>query len=138
MKCLAGIVSLVKIMPVRGIGICDISTILQISITKVLKVLRSGEYQIQPKQTHYDCLAPDEFWTYVKNKVWLIYAYHRESGEIVAYVWGNRDIKTAQKLRQRIQEPGISCERIAADGWESFVSAFAGIHTMMGRSTRWG
>jgi IS1 family transposase len=61
-----------------------------------------------------------------KNKVWLIYAYHRESGEIVAYVWGKRDIKTAQKLRQRIKELGISCERIAADDWESFVSAFAG------------
>ncbi|MDR1316083.1 MAG: IS1 family transposase, partial [Spirochaetales bacterium] len=50
--CLAGIGSLVKIMLVRGIGIRDISTILQISITKVLKVLRSGEYQIKPKQTH--------------------------------------------------------------------------------------
>jgi IS1 family transposase len=22
------------------------------------------------------------------NKQWLIYAYHRETGEIVAYVWG--------------------------------------------------
>jgi hypothetical protein len=44
----------------------------------------------------------DEFWTYIgekKNKVWLIYAYHWESGEIAGYVWGKRDLKTAKKLR---------------------------------------
>jgi IS1 family transposase len=29
----------------------------------------------------------------VRNKIWLIYAYHRESGEIVAFVWGKRNLK---------------------------------------------
>jgi hypothetical protein len=85
--CLSWIVGMVKIMLVRGIGIRDISAVLQISITKVLKILKSGKYQIRPKQTYYDCLEIDELWRYVgkkKNKVWLIYAYHRESGEIVA------------------------------------------------------
>ena len=92
-------IPLIKIMLVRGIGIRDISTVLNISITKVLKVLKSGIYRIQPKRTHYDCLEIDEFWTYVrkkKNNVWLIYAYHRGSVEIVAFVWGKRDIKTAR------------------------------------------
>jgi hypothetical protein len=110
---------MVNIMLVRGIGIRDISTILRISITKVLKVHTSGKYTIKPKQTHYDCLETDEFWTYVgkkKNKVWLIYAYHRESGEIMAYVWGKRDIQTAQKLRERLPWLGISYDRIATDG----------------------
>jgi hypothetical protein len=77
---------MVKIMPVRRIGIRDIGAVLQISITKVLKVLKSTKYQINPKQTCYDCLETDEFWTHVgkkKNKVRLIYAYHRGSGEIV-------------------------------------------------------
>jgi hypothetical protein len=76
-------------MLVRGVGIRDIGIILEISITTVLKVLKSTKYQIKPKQTHYDCLETDKFWTYVgekKNKVWLIYAYHRESGEIAAFV----------------------------------------------------
>jgi IS1 family transposase len=73
-----------------------------------------------------------------KNKVWLIYAYHRKSGEIVAYVWGKRDIKTAYRLRQRIQEMGISCERIAADNRESFVSAFAGGYTRCGEEVHSG
>jgi hypothetical protein len=54
--CLSRVVGLVKIMPVRGIGIRDISVVLQISITKVLKVLKSIKYQIKPKQTRCDCL----------------------------------------------------------------------------------
>jgi transposase-like protein len=109
---------MIKIMLVRGIGIRDISIILQISITKVLKTLTSLKYSIQPQQTHYDCLEIDEFWTYVKekkNKVWLIYAYHRETGEIVAYVWGKRDLKTAKKLRKQIQRLGITYDMVATD-----------------------
>jgi IS1 family transposase len=106
--------------------------ILQISITTVLKVLKSTRYTIKPKQTHYDCLEIDEFWTYVgkkENKVWLIYAYHRESGEIVASnrrfaVWGKRDLKTAQKLSKRIKRLGISYDMVGTDDWDSFISAF--------------
>jgi hypothetical protein len=93
--CLSWIGSLVAIMLVPGMGIRDISVILKISVTKVLKTLKSTAYEIQPKCSHYDCLEIDEFWTYVgkkKNIVWLIYARHRESGEIVAHVWGKRDI----------------------------------------------
>ncbi|MDR2151011.1 MAG: hypothetical protein LBO67_09465 [Spirochaetaceae bacterium] len=57
-----------------------------------------------------------ECWKYVgekKNKVWLIYAYHRESGEIVAFIWGKRDLKTVRKLRKRIKRMGIRSDRIA-------------------------
>jgi hypothetical protein len=70
----------IKIMPVTGVGIRDIGVILEINRGKVLKVLKSAKYQIKPKQSHYDCLGIDEFWTYVgkkKNKARLIYAYHR-------------------------------------------------------------
>jgi IS1 family transposase len=114
-------------MLVRGIGIRDISTVLRISITQVLKVLKSTNYNIKPRFFQYDCLEIDEFWTYVgkkKNKVWLIYAYHRKSGEIEAYVWGRRDIKTAQKLRKQLKRLGISYDRIATDNWNSFLSVF--------------
>ena len=86
---------------VRGIGIRDVADIEQVSTKKVLSVLVNYNKIITPKQQHYDKLEVDEFWTYVgnkKNKVWLIYAYHRSTGEIVAYVWGNRDYKTAKKL----------------------------------------
>jgi len=76
-------------MLVRGIGIRDISEIEKISIKKVLSVLVSSNHTIKPRQSHYDSLEVDEFWTYVgkkANKVWLIYAYHRSTGEIVAFV----------------------------------------------------
>jgi hypothetical protein len=81
--------NVIKIMLVRGVGIRDIGII-----------LKSTKYQIRPKQSHYDCLEIDEFWIYrgkKKNKVWLVYAYHRDTREIVALVWGKRDLKTAQK-----------------------------------------
>jgi hypothetical protein len=54
-------------MPVRGIGIRDISAIEKISIKKVLSVLISSNHTIKPRQSHYDRLEVDEFWTYVKK-----------------------------------------------------------------------
>jgi hypothetical protein len=100
---------MVKIMLVRGIGIRDIGAVLRISITKVLKVLKSTKYQIKPKQTCYDCLEADEFWTHVgkkKNKVWLIYAYHRGSGEIAAYEWGEEGSKDGAKAKEKDKTVG--------------------------------
>ena len=123
-----GIVELVTIMLVWGIGIRDIGAVLKISLNKVLKILKRTKHRIKPSCSHYDALEIDEFWTYVgkkANKVWLIYAYHRESGEIVAYVWGKRDLKTAKKLRKRINRLGITYDRIATDNWDSFLAAFA-------------
>jgi hypothetical protein len=55
------LVDLVKIMFIRGIGIRDISVVLRISITKLLNVLKSATYQVNPKRNHYDCLEIDEF-----------------------------------------------------------------------------
>ena len=123
-------------MLVRGIGIRDISCILKISAGKVLKTLCSSRYEIKPQKKHYDTLEVDEFWTYVgrkTNKVWLIYAYHRESGEIVAYVWGKRDIKTASKLRKRLKRLGITYTRIASDEWDSFLTAFKADKLLTGK-----
>jgi IS1 family transposase len=116
-------------MPVRGSGIRDVSAVLGVSVKKVLKTLASTTYALLPKRKHYDCLEIDEFWTYVgnkRNKVWLIYAYHRESGEAVSFVWGRRDLKTAEKLRERLGALGVSYDRIAMDDWESFQTAFGG------------
>jgi IS1 family transposase len=40
-------------------------------------------------------------------------------------VGGRGGLKTAKKLRKRIQRLGISCDRIATDDGDSFLSAFA-------------
>ena len=97
-------------MLVRGIGIRDVSEIEHVSINKVLSVLVNSNHKIKPKKQHYDSLEVDEFWTYAgnkKNKVWLIYAYCRTTGEIVDYVWGRRNYKTAKKLRDKLKSKGI-------------------------------
>ena len=130
------ITSMIKIMLVRGVGIRDISVILKISIKKVLKTLVSSHYQIIPKKKQYDTLEIDEFWTYVgrkTNKIWLIYAYHRESNEIVAFVWGKRNLKTANKLRKRLQRLGIQYKRIVCDDWDSFLTAFKEDELLIGK-----
>jgi IS1 family transposase len=133
---LSYITGMIKIMLVRGIGVRDISVILKISVKKVLKTLKSAKYQIKPARKYYDCLETDEFWTYVgrkTNKVWLIYAYHRESGEIVAYVWGKRDLKTVEKLRKRLKRLEVTYDHIAIDNWENLTTAFKGEHEMTGK-----
>jgi IS1 family transposase/transposase-like protein len=126
----------ILLMFVRGIGIRDIAAIEQVSIKKVLSVLVNSKHMIRPKQLYYDCLEVDEFWTYVgkkKNKLWLIYAYHRSSGEIVAFIWGKRDLKTALKLKKKLLDFGVSYGCIATDDWDSFVATFKGENHIVGK-----
>jgi len=102
----------------------------------VLKTLTTAKHALKPKHKHYDCLKANEFWTYVgrkKNQKWLVYACHIETGEIVAYAWEKRDLKTARRLRHWLEEHGVSYGRIAHDNWDSFVSAFAGVATSCGK-----
>jgi IS1 family transposase/transposase-like protein len=118
----------ILIMPVRGVGIRDIAEIEGISIKKVLSVPVSSKHTVKPRQSHYDNLEVDEFWTYVgekANKVRLIYAYHRATGETVAFVWGKRNKKTAKKLRAELLSLGISFDTVYSDDRESFKAAFS-------------
>jgi IS1 family transposase len=94
-----------------------------------LNTLRTSNYRIAPKQTHYDTLEEDELWTFIRRKsrkVWLVYAYCRESGEFAAFVWGNRNLKTARRLRRRVAEAGVTCGCFATDLRRSFLAAFKG------------
>jgi transposase-like protein len=116
--CHSSLMKRILLMMVRGIGIRDISIIESISIAKVLSVLVKSHYIIKPQRLHYTSFEVDEFWTYVgekKNKVWLIYAYDRESGEIVSFAWGKRDLRTAKKLRKKLPTAGITYDRICTD-----------------------
>lgn len=121
---------------VRGSGVRDIAAIFLISIGKVLSLLARAKVSPSPKRSHYDELEVDEFWTYVgdkQRKVWLIYAYHRESGEIVAWVFGKRNTKTAKALRKRIRSLGVSFDKICMDNWRSFKTAFKGCNLKIGK-----
>ena len=123
-------------MLVRGVGIRDIAEIEGISTDKVLSVLSKSEHVITPKQSYYVCLEVDEFWAYVgdkSNKVWLIYAYDRASGEIVSFVWGRRDLKTAMELKKKLTDLGVSYGSIATDEWDSFVAVFKEDNHLIGK-----
>ncbi|KAA6310816.1 hypothetical protein EZS27_037949 [termite gut metagenome] len=96
--CHSELIKRILLILVRGIGIRDISVIQEVSVRKVLSVLVNSHYVITPHKFHYEILEVNEFWTYVGNKgkkYWLIYAYERQSGEMVAYVWGKKDLKTS-------------------------------------------
>ena len=139
--CLSSLNQKILKMLVRGIGIRDIAEIEQISINKVLSVLVRSKHKIKPKQQNYDSLEVDEFWTYVgkkENKVWLIYAYHRTTGEIVAYVWGKRNYKTAKKLRDNLKSMGISYDVVYTDKWDSFISVFQQDNHIIGKDNTQG
>ncbi|WP_392419900.1 IS1 family transposase [Capnocytophaga canis] len=111
----------------RNVGIRDIAEIEKVSIKKVLSVLVNFNREIKPKQNKYKSLQVDELWIFVgkkKNKKWLIYAYSAETKEIVAWVWGKRNIKTAQKLREKLKKLGVSFDEICTYNWEAFASVF--------------
>ena len=94
--CCSELINKILLMFVIGIGIRDISVIEKISIGKVLSVPTKSNKKIIPEYSHYDELEVDEFRTYAgkkKNKKWPVYAYHRSTGEIVAYVRGKRNLK---------------------------------------------
>ncbi|STZ07608.1 Transposase and inactivated derivatives [Moraxella caprae] len=125
--CYLHIDNKIRLMLARGCSIADIVVIEQVSKAKVLSVLTNSNHKIKPKQQHYDTLEVDEFWTYVgnkKNKVWLIYAYDKGTGEIVAFVWGKRNLATAKKLKIQLTQLGITFNKIACDDWDSFLTAF--------------
>ncbi len=117
----------IRLMIVRGCSVRDIATITSVSIGKILSTIGSSIYKTSPKQHYYSRLEVDEFWTYVrckKQKVWLIYAYDRDTGEIVAHVWGKRDLATARALRARLKKLKVSYGSISMDNWDSFKTAF--------------
>lgn len=126
----------ILLMLVRGVGIRDIAVIENISTYKVLSVIRNSNYQIIPKHKHYERIEIDEFWTYVQNKnnkIWLIYAYSRQHNEILAYVWGKRDLETAINLRQKLNELSITYDYILIDYWHSFKLAFKDDNQKIGK-----
>ena len=134
--CHSQIKDKIRLMTVRGCGVRDIAIITSVSIGKVLSTLGSSVYMIAPKKSYYERLEVDEFWTYVyrkKRKAWLIYAYDRVTGEIVAYVWGKRDLKTAKKLRARLKQLTVSYGSISMDNWDSFITAFKSDNKRIGK-----
>ncbi len=134
--CQKGIEERVKHMLVRKVGIRDIAELEGISPKKVLSILSNAEVTIQPKQYSYETLEVDELWSYVKKKgqkYCLLYAYCRQSGEIVSWAWGKRDRKTVKRLWSNLKALGITIKRICTDNWEAFKDVFQGCKHLIGK-----
>ena len=134
--CKTRVFEQVKRAFVRGCGIRDIAEIFGISTDTVLSFLKKCRFEVKPSKKDYDSLEIDEFWSFVgkkKDKVWLIYAYHKETGEIVAWVFGKRNLLTAKRLRKRIEELGLSVGKYYMDNWRSFKRAFKGLKCIIGK-----
>ncbi|KAA6341352.1 hypothetical protein EZS27_010840 [termite gut metagenome] len=57
-----------------------------------------------------------------------------QGGEIVAYVWGKRDLKTAKRLREKLIKLGVSFGCIRTDEWQSFITTFKEDNHVIGKS----
>ncbi|MBC6401930.1 MAG: IS1 family transposase, partial [Ekhidna sp.] len=65
---------------------------------------------------------------------WLIYVYHRESGEIVAWVFGKRNEKTVRAFWCKIKALGIKWGCLLIDNWKSFKRVFRVTNHLMGKA----
>ena len=104
-------------MIARRCGIRDICAITGYSKGKVQRTIARSNYIHSPKKQHYSELEIDEFHTFIgnkKNKVWLQYAYERESGEIVSFVWGKRDLHTALALKAELKRLNLPTSALLA------------------------
>ena len=63
----------------------------------------------------------------------MIYAHHRETGEIVAYVWGKRDLTTVKRLKLKLKQLDVSYTRISSDNWDRFVTTFKKCKQLIGK-----
>jgi len=116
--------ALVLKLLVRNAGIRDIEAVLGIHRQTILKWLNqaAAEREIKPRQTHYKEVQLDELWTFVKErknkKRWLIYAYAKETDEILAYSWGKRSAKTVKALYAQLKD--LQIDTFCSDDWKAF------------------
>ena len=124
-------------MLVRACGIPDIAAIEECSISKVLSVLSKFKAVFKPKKSHYDRLEVDEFWSYVgkkKAKMWLLYVYDPCGKEIVAWVFGKRNMVRVRALRAKLKTMGIDYKSIAHDCWQAFKTVFKSERQLLGKA----
>ncbi len=108
----------------RGSSLSDCADVLAMSSKTVARCLRrqAGKLVVYPLKKQYDRVIIDEFWTFVgkrkENKRWFLYAYAPETDEILAYVWGKRDTKTARRLYGLIEH--LEVMWYCSDDWRLF------------------
>ncbi len=98
---------LLKSMICNGLGIRNISRILRISCSTVLKHIRKIANQIKTRTTFEadQKYEVDELFTYVGNKKniqWIMYAMNRETKRVIDFVVGARTSENAKILINKL------------------------------------
>lgn len=127
-----------KVLPMllRGSGVRDTAAVLGISINCVLRTLvaASKTVAIKARQSRYHKVQIDELWSYVSRKgkkVWLLYAYCADSGEILGFTLGKRNIKTVNNLMLKLK--GLEVDFYLTDDWDAFSSVLPYYQHLIGK-----
>lgn len=123
-------------MLLRGSGVRDCAAVLGISKNCVLRHLikAAGETVIKPEKSYYHKVQIDELWSYVgkkEKKVWLLYAYCPQSGEILAFAMGKRSAKTVKNLLMKLKH--LEIDFFCTDEWEAFRSELPYLRHLIGK-----
>jgi IS1 family transposase len=66
-----------------------------------------------------------------EKKVWLLYAYCAESGEILAFTLGKRNTKTVKNLMVKLK--GLEVDFYCTDNWEAFSAVLPYYQHLIGK-----
>lgn len=128
-------------MALNGSGIRDTARVLKISPTTVISILKGKESEIETVNTTYISnldtanveveikkvpiesteAEMDEMWSFVEkksNQRWLWHAIDHNTGEILAYIFGNRTDKVFLELKKRLELFGI--KKFFTDDWGAY------------------
>jgi len=110
-------------MCLNGSGIRDISRVLRVSATTVMKVIRQ-QAEFLPPEKFPERVADvelDEMWSFVekkKNQCWLWLAYAPKHRHLLAFSLGRRTDETCRNLLDKLKPMQIT--RFYSDNWESY------------------
>lgn len=128
---------LVVPMCLNGSGIRDISRVLQVSATFVMKLIRrrAETLTILKMPTHVANVELDEMWSYVekkKNQCWLWLAYSPKYRRMLAFSLGKRTDETCRTLPANLSN--IRITRFYTDNWESYRNLIPEVRHWIGKT----
>ena len=128
---------LVVPMCLNGSGIRDISRVLQVSATTVMKIIRHRAETSTVAQMPIQLadVELDEMWSFVqkkKNQCWLWLAYSPKYRQMLAFSLGKRTDETCQTLLAKLSH--IRITRFYTDSWESYQNLIPEVRHWIGKT----
>ena len=123
-------------MCLNGSGIRDISRVLRVSATTVMKIIREQAEIVSAAKlpAHIADVELDEMWTFVekkKNQCWLWLAYAPKHRQMLAFSLGKRTDQTCQTLLEKLSD--IRITRFYTDNWESYRNLIPEVRRWIGK-----